>query len=301
MPFAIALVVLFASTSVFASSFQGQFERTLQVSGPVNLEVLTRSGDVTVRAGSGGSVFIRGKIHVGDHWLMGGREADVHQIEQNPPIHQEGNSIRIEYLNMRNISVDYEISVPADTTIRTRSGSGDQTIEGTRGNVDTQTGSGDVRLANLTGELQLQTGSGNIRARHVSGAVRGGTGSGDVEIEEASAGNIDLHTGSGNITARGVQGEFRGETGSGDVTAEGTQTGSWEIHTGSGNVHVRLPANAAFDADISTSSGTVDVGEPIEMTVQGRVGDTHKQIRGKVHGGGPLLRVRTGSGDIHIQ
>ena len=90
-------------------------------------------------------------------------------------------------------------------------------------------------------------------------------------------------------------------TGSGDVTAEGTQTGSWEIRTGSGNVHVRLPANAAFDADISTSSGSVDVGEPIEMTVQGRVGDTHKQIHGKVHGGGPLLRVRTGSGDIHIQ
>jgi len=299
--FTIALVVLFASTAVFASSLQGQFERTLQVSGPVDLEVLTRSGDVTVRAGSGGSVFIRGKIHVGDHWLMGGREADVHEIEQHPPIRQDGNRIHIEYVNMRNISVDYEISVPADTTIRTRSGSGDQIIEGTHGNVDTQTGSGDVKLANLTGELQLQTGSGNIRARHVSGAVKGGTGSGDVEIEEVASGNIDLHTGSGNITARGVQGEFHGETGSGDVTAEGTQTGSWEIHTGSGNVHVRVPANAAFDADISTSSGTVDVGEPIEMTVQGRVGDTHKQIRGKVHGGGPLLRVRTGSGDIHIQ
>ena len=299
--FTIALVVLFAPITVFASSLQGQFERTLQVSGPVDLEVLTRSGDVTVRAGSGGSVFIRGKIHVGDHWLMGGREADVHEIEQHPPIRQDGNRIHIEYVNMRNISVDYEISVPADTTIRTRSGSGDQIIEGTRGNVDTQTGSGDVKLANLTGELQLQTGSGNIRARHVSGAVKGGTGSGDVEIEEVASGNIDLHTGSGNITARGVQGEFHGETGSGDVTAEGTQTGSWEIHTGSGNVHVRVPANAAFDADISTSSGTVDVGEPIEMTVQGRVGDTHKQIRGKVHGGGPLLRVRTGSGDIHIQ
>jgi DUF4097 and DUF4098 domain-containing protein YvlB len=297
----VALVVLVASTAVFASSYQGQFERTLQVSGPVDLEVLTRSGDVTVRAGSSGSVFIRGKIHVGDHWLMGGREADVHQIEQNPPIKQDGNRVHIEYVDMRNISIDYEISVPVDTTVRTHSGSGDQIIEGTRGNVDTQTGSGDVKLANLTGELHLQTGSGNIRARQVSGSVRGGTGSGDVEIEEASAGNIDLRTGSGNITARGVQGEFHGETGSGDVTAEGTQTGSWEIHTGSGNVHVRLPSNAAFDADISTSSGSVDIGEPIEMTVQGRIGDSHKQIRGKVHGGGPLLRVRTGSGDIHIQ
>ena len=65
-------------------------------------------------------------------------------------------------------------------------------------------------------------------------------------------------------------------------------------------MHVRLPANAAFDADISTSSGTIDVGSPIEMTVQGRVNETHKQIHGKVRGGGPLLRVRTGSGDIHI-
>ena len=298
---AIALVVMFSSTTVFASTPQGGFEKTLTVNGTVDLEVLTRSGDVTVRAGSSGSVFIRGKIYVGDHWLMGNRQADVHEIEQRPPIRQEGNSIHIDYVNMRNISVDYEITVPADTVVRTRSGSGDQTIEGTRGNVDTQTGSGDVKLANLTGEIQLQTGSGNIRARHVSGAVKGGTGSGDVEIEEAASGDIDLHTGSGNITAHGVQGGFRGETGSGDVTAEGTQSGSWEIHTGSGNVHVRLPSNAAFDADISTSSGTVDVGEPIEMTVQGRVGDSHKQIRGKVRGGGPLLRVRTGSGDIHIQ
>jgi hypothetical protein len=296
----IALVVLFSSTAVFASSPQGEFDRTLNVSGPVDLEVLTRSGDVTVRAGSSGSVSIHGKIYVGDHWLSGNRDADVHEIEQHPPIRQEGNSIHIDYVNMRNISVNYEISVPADTVVRSRTGSGDQIIEGTRGNADVQTGSGDVKLANLTGEIHLQTGSGNIRARQISGPVHGGTGSGDVEIEEAAAGDIDLHTGSGNITARGIQGGFRGETGSGDITAEGTQSGSWEIHTGSGNVHVRLPSNAAFEADISTSSGTVDVGAPVEMTVQGRIGDSHKQIHGKVRGGGPLLRVRTGSGDIHI-
>ncbi len=33
-------------------------------------------------------------------------------IEQNPPIRQEGNSIHIEYVEMKNISVDYEITVP---------------------------------------------------------------------------------------------------------------------------------------------------------------------------------------------
>jgi len=299
--FGILLIVALASATAFASSPQGQFERTLQVTGPVDLEVLTRSGDVTIRAGSSGSVFIRGKIYVGDHWFNGGREADVHAIEQNPPIRQEGNSIHIERVDEHNISISYEISVPADTTLRSQSGSGDQTIEGTHGNADVTTGSGDVRLTSLTGEIHVQTGSGNVRAHEIAGAVRGGTGSGDVEIEETGAGDIDLHTGSGNINARGFQGAFRGHTGSGEVTAEGTQSGEWEIQTGSGNVRVRLPGNSAFDADISTSSGSVTVDSPIEMTVQGRVEDTRKSVRGKVHGGGPLLRVRTGSGDIHIE
>ncbi|HEV3511595.1 MAG TPA: DUF4097 family beta strand repeat-containing protein [Candidatus Sulfotelmatobacter sp.] len=299
--FAITLVVLFTSAMVFGSTPQGTFEKTLQVSGPVDLEVLTHSGDVTVRAGGSGSVVIRGKIYVGDRWFGGRREDDVKSIEQNPPIRQEGNSIHIDYVNARNISVDYEITVPAETTVRSRSGSGDQTIEGTRGNVDVQTGSGDVKLRSLKGEIRLRTGSGDVRGHEISGAVRGGTGSGDVEIEETGPGDIDLHTGSGGITARGVQGLFHGEAGSGDITAEGTQTGSWEIHTGSGNVHVKLPANAAFDADISTSSGSIDVGSPIETTVQGRLEESHKTIRGKVRGGGPLLRVRTGSGDIQIE
>jgi hypothetical protein len=298
--FAIALVVLFASTITFASTPQGTFEKTLQVSGPVDLEVLTHSGDVTIRAGSSGSVSIRGKIFVGDRWLRGSRQSDVQEIEQHPPIRQEGNAVHIDYVNAHDISVDYEITVPADTVIRAHSGSGDQTIEGTRGNVDIQTGSGDVKLKNLTGAVRLQTGSGDVRAHEISGAVKGGAGSGDIEIEETAAGDIDLHTRSGNIHVRGVQGGFHGEAGSGDITAEGTQSGAWEIRTGSGNVQVRLPANSAFDADLSTSSGTIEVNSPIEMTVQGRVEETRKQIRGKVRGGGPLLSVRTGSGDVRV-
>lgn len=297
----LALAVLLASTTVFASTPQGSFDRTLQVSGPVDLEVLTHSGDVIIRAGSSGSVTIHAKIFVGDHWLMGKREGDVHAIEQNPPIRQEGNSIHIEYLaDMHDISVDYEITVPADTTIHSKSGSGDQTIDGTHGNADVQTGSGDVKISNLTGEVHLQTGSGNVRAHEISGSVHGGTGSGDIEVGETGQGDVDLRTGSGNITVHGIQGGFRGEAGSGDITAEGTQSGPWEIRTGSGNVQVKLPGNSAFDADISTSSGTVDVNSPIEMTVQGRVNETHKHIQGKVRGGGPLLSVRTGSGDIRV-
>jgi hypothetical protein len=298
---AAAAVVLLTSVGAFASTPQGTFEKTYQVSGPVDLEVLTRSGDITVRSGPAGSVFIRGKIYVGDHWLFGKRQADVGEIQQHPPLRQEGNSIRVDYVNARDISVDYEITVPAETTLRTRSGSGDQVIEGIHGNTDLQSGSGNIKLENLTGEVRLQTGSGDVRARSIAGAIRGGAGSGDIEIEESGSGDVDLHTGSGNVTVRGIQGAFRAEAGSGDITAEGKQTGAWEIRTGSGNVHIRVPDNAAFDADISTSSGTVEVESPIEMTVQGRVQEMRKSIKGKVRGGGPVLSVRTGSGDIRIQ
>jgi DUF4097 and DUF4098 domain-containing protein YvlB len=297
----IALVTLLAGSVAFASTPQGAFERTFSVSGPVDLEVQTRSGDIIVRSGAAGSVSIRAKIYVGDHWLFGNRHTDVSDIEQHPPLRQEGNSIRVDYVNPRDISINYEITVPVETTIRAHSGSGDQIIEGTHGNVDLQSGSGDIKLSQLTGEIRLQTGSGDVRALGISGPVRGGTGSGNLEVEETGSGDVDVHTGSGNLSIRGMQGSLHGETGSGDITAEGTQTGTWEMHTGSGNVHVRLPANAAFDANISTSSGTLDVGAPITMTVQGRVQETRKSITGKVRGGGPLLTIRTGSGDIHIE
>ena len=255
----VALITLLASTAAFSSTPQGTFEKSFQVSGPVDLEVLTRSGDITVRSGPSGSVFIRGKIYVGDRWLFGRRQVDVSEIQQHPPLRQEGNSIHIDYVNTRDIAVDYEITVPAETTLRTHSGSGDQIIEGIHGNADLQSGSGDMKLANLTGDIRLQTGSGDVRAHDISGSVRGGAGSGDIEVDERGKGDIDLHTGSGNVTVRGIQGGFRADAGSGDITAEGTQAGSWEIRTGSGNVHVRLPGNSAFDADISTSSGTIDV------------------------------------------
>ena len=289
------------SAPAFARTPQGQFEKTFTVNGTVNLEVFTHSGNITIRAGSGNTVFVRGKIFVGDHWLFGSRTADVHSIEQHPPLHQDGNSIRVDYVNERDVSVEYEISVPADTIIRTRSGSGDQTLSGTRGNIDLHAGSGDLRLDQITGELRVETGSGNVRAQSITGPLRGSTGSGDIEVAEIGAGDVDLRTGSGNISVRGVHGSFRGETGSGDITAEGDMTGAWEIRTGSGTVHVRLPANAAFDANLSTSSGSLEVDSPITTTVQGRVQETRKSIRGQVHGGGPTLSIHTGSGDIHVQ
>jgi DUF4097 and DUF4098 domain-containing protein YvlB len=296
------LILLLAACALpaAAGSFQGSFQRTFQVTGPVQLEALTRSGDITVHSGPAGTVTISGKIHVGEPWFSGDRRAEVSEIEKDPPLRQSGNSIYIDYPNVRNVSIDYDVTVPQETNVRSHTGSGDQRIEGLHGNLDVESGSGDVRLIGVSGETRLHTGSGNVEARDVSGPFTAEAGSGDIRLDSKGAGNVQVHTGSGNIELRGVNGSLRVEAGSGDVSVDGAQAGTWELRTGSGNVDLRLPADAAFDLEASTSSGRVDTSRPITMTVQGDLQRAHRSISGKVRGGGPLLTIHTGSGDVRI-
>jgi DUF4097 and DUF4098 domain-containing protein YvlB len=287
-------------TIVAAASEQGRFEKTLTVSPGADLEVLSRSGNVTVRSGSAGSIKIIGRIHVSNSWFSGGRKTDVDAIENNPPISQSGNSVRIDYVSYREISIDYEVTAPADTKVRTKSGSGDLTIEGMKAGVDLETGSGDVRLTDLAGDLRIHTGSGNVDAKSVAGMFDARAGSGDMRLEETGKGDVHVETGSGNIEVRGVDGGLRASTGSGDVHIDGTPASSWSVKTGSGNADLRVPEQVAFDVNLSTSSGSIVMNQPVTTTVQGRVDDSRKSIRGKVRGGGPEIAVHTGSGDIRI-
>jgi hypothetical protein len=298
----LALSVAVLTALCLARTPDGTFERTFQVSGPADLEVLTHSGDITVRAGQAGSMFIRGKIFVGERWFSGSRREDVSELEKNPPIRQTGNSIKIDYPGMHNVAIDYEITVPAETSVRAHSGSGDQTIDGLRSKIDLEAGSGDLRLTSIQGEVRAHTGSGNIDVRDLAGPFTAEAGSGDIRLDARGAGDIRVHTGSGNIQLQDVKGTLRAEAGSGDVSIVGAQTGQWEIRTGSGNVRLRLPDQAAYDLQASTGSGRVVADQPVTMTVQGDVqrGREHS-INGKVHGGGPLLMVHTGSGDVHIE
>ena len=295
----IVIFILASSLAGFAS-VAGTFDRSFQVNGPVDLEVLTRSGDITVRNGTAGTVSIHAKIHSGVSWLGGDHKAEVQELQNNPPIRQNGNSIRIDYVHFSNISVDYEITVPENTAVRTHTGSGDQTVEGLKGNIDLESGSGDLKLARLSGEMRFQTGSGNVRGRELSGPAKAKAGSGDIEIEEIGAGDVDIRTGSGNITVNGINGGFRAEAGSGDIHGKGLPKNMWSVRAGSGNVTLYVPSDAAFDVDISSNSGNVTLGHPVTTTIEGRVRESRKSVVGKVRGGGPMVSVHTGSGNVQV-
>lgn len=105
-----------------------------------------------------------------------------------------------------------------------------------------------------------------------------------------------MDTGSGSVRLRGLRGSLIVDTGSGDISVEGEPTGEWRLEAGSGSIALRLPKDAAFDLDAHTSSGSIHTDRPI--TVQGAL--KQNTLRGKMGGGGPLLYLRTSSGNIRL-
>ena len=280
---------------------EGHFDRTLSVSGSINLDVTTGSGDITVKAGSSNQVIVHGTIHLSNNWFTSNDSA-IQKVESNPPIEQSGNSIRIGY-NLpedvkRHVAIDYEITVPSTTAVDAHSGSGTVDVSGVAAGVKAQTGSGDIRLRDIAGgQQQVHTGSGNIRAENVGSPFNAQTGSGDIEATLTGSGDVDAHTGSGTIRIRGIKGGMKGQTGSGDIEADGSVTGPWQLHSGSGNIRMAMASSGGFDLDLHTSSGSIHSDLPI--TVQGSM--SPHQMKGTVRGGGPTVEVSTSSGDVEIR
>jgi DUF4097 and DUF4098 domain-containing protein YvlB len=278
---------------------EGHFDRTLSVSGAVHLDLTTGSGEITIKSGSSNQVVVHGTIS-SNNWFSSAENA-VRQVESNPPIQQNGNDIRIGY-NLpddvkRHISINYEITVPADAAVLAHSGSGNVSVEGVRGEVQSQTGSGDIQLRNLGGRVHAQTGSGGIRAQDVAAPFYAHTGSGDIDAALTGSGDVDIQTGSGTVQLRGVKGGLRARTGSGNIGADGSVTGPWQLHTGSGNIRMAVGSGGGFNLDVHTSSGSIHSDLPI--TVQGSLG--RHELKGSVRGGGPDVEVSTGSGDVEIR
>ena len=201
------------------------------------------------------------------------------EIAAHPPIEQTGNIVRIggHHENLHNISIDYEIEAPADAYLEAGSGSGNITDDGVGENAKLSTGSGGIHATGLHGGFSVGTGSGNIYAEQI--------GEGDVKAE----------TGSGSIELRNLHGGLRAGTGSGNIKVGGMPASPWHLETGSGNVEF-WAGNAALTLDAETGSGSIHTDK--EMLTQGASGRHH--ITGKINGGGPTVRIETGSGDIRV-
>jgi hypothetical protein len=258
-----------------ARAAEATFERDLTVNGRVDLTVKTGSGSIHLTVGPAGHVHIFGRVK--SNWR--GTSEDVDYIAAHPPIEQTGNIVRIGVHegHMQNTGIDYEIQAPPGSFLDAASGSGNVADDGVGANAKLSTGSGSIHATGLQGGFSLQTGSGNIYA------------------EQTGAGDVKAGTGSGSIELKNLRGGLRAETGSGNIKAAGTPIAPWRIQTGSGSVEL-WTGNAALTLDAGTGSGNVHCDR--EIVSQGTV--EHHHVKGNIGGGGPMVHVGTGSGNIRV-
>jgi DUF4097 and DUF4098 domain-containing protein YvlB len=296
---------------------QGMFERTLPVAGPLRLDIRTGSGNVRVQRGPADSIHIVARLSGGRSWFNGDAEERIRRIEAAPPITQTGNTIRIGPLQddrlYRNISISYDVTVPMETSVQSRTGSGSQTISDLSGPVDASTGSGgiairairtDVRASTGSGSIQIEdvgiffgrTGSGSITAAAVRGAIDASTGSGRIDVAQTGEGDVDVETGSGGIDVSGARRGLRARAGSGTIEIDGRPAGGWSVETGSGGIRIDVPEDSAFELNVRAGSGSINTTHPVSQV--GTV--SRNRLRGTVRGGGSLVDLSTGSGAIQI-
>ncbi len=270
---ALTAVVVLGAAPVRAA--EATFERDLAVTGRVDLAVKTGSGSIHLSVGPSGHVHIFGRVK--SNW--GGNDEEVQEIAAHPGIEQTGNIVRIGEMrrNLNNIGIEYEIQAPADSFL------------------DAGTGSGSIYDDGVGSDAKLNTGSGSIHATGLEGSFTLGTGSGNIYAEQVGNGEVKAQTGSGSIELKNLHGGLNAHTGSGSIKAAGTPSNAWRLDTGSGTVEL-WTGGAAITLDAGTGSGGIHSDR--EITTEGTFERHH--LRGNIGGGGPAVRVHTGSGSIRI-
>lgn len=314
----------------------GMFSRTLPVTGAADLDVSSGPGGVTILAGPSGEVRVRAIIRaVFGAADLGLAEAAIRELEQKPPIEQDGNRIRVGFVNdasvLGRVSITYEIETPRESRCRVTTSSGGIQISGLAGPATATSGSGRIEIdsvarevvvnnssgavvvrrsggrvtANTTsgllqvldtkGPVELQTTSGRTEVTDVAGHVQARTNSGSIIVNGVSAGVHAINR-SGSIDAHRIAGEVEAQTRSGAIRISQVKPAAITARTDDGAIKVDLAHGGGYDLDAQSETGKVSALIPDGAD---RVVEP-RRVRGQVRGGGPLVDLDTRSSRITV-
>jgi hypothetical protein len=213
-------------------------------------------------------------------------------------------------------------TVGSDLTVRT--GGGNIKVTAAKGKINAESGGGSVVLVSGLQGAVLETGGGSIEVQRCTGSLKVTTGGGSIELGEI-AGPAEIETGGGSIRLSSATGAVRAETGGGSITLNGVPAARAE--TGAGGIIAKFVSGTErTDSLLETSAGdiTVYLAPNLSMTIRAsidlanghRISSDFSEIRvvseggewgpgsataeGTLNGGGPVLKVRTTTGNINF-
>jgi len=215
-------------------------------------------------------------------------------------------------------------NVASDLSLHT--GGGSIKVMSAKGKIVAESGGGSVMVVSGAQDAELETGGGSIQVEHCNGRVKASTGGGSIDLGDIG-GPAEISTGGGSIRLNSAKGPVRAETGGGSIELMGVpsaraETGAGGIEakfiggngehndsvleTSAGDITVYLAPNVNLSvrASIEVANGhniRSDFSEIKVTTEGGDYGPKTVTAEGNVNGGGPVLKVRTTTGDISFR
>jgi DUF4097 and DUF4098 domain-containing protein YvlB len=314
--FALLATVVALAGCQMGPSVSGSFDRSLDVSGPIRLELSNVAGDVAIVGSADGKVHVHGDVRVSG-FGFGSPQKRLDDIVASPPVELKGDTLRIgrDMSRLHNVAITYSVEVPRATEVSSTSVSGSQSVRNVRGPVLAQSVSGAVHGQDIGREVKLSSTSGtvtaencgdDVRATSVSGTVTVTNAKGDVLAHSVSGnvevrnpgGRVDANTSSGTVDVRDADGDVKAHATAGRVTVKGNPSGNsyWDLKTVSGTVDISVPSSASFHLSAGAVTGQISAQIPIMIEEQGK-----HSLRAHMGDGGGRVEIHTVSGAIELQ
>src|ERR1700677_849606 len=215
-------------------------------------------------------------------------------------------------------------NVGSDVSLHT--GGGSIKVNSAKGKIEAESGGGSVSIVAGSQDAVLETGGGSIQVERCAGRVKASTGGGSIELGDIG-GAVEMETGGGSIRLGSAKGPVRAQTGGGSIELNGVPSARAE--TGGGGIVAKfVPSNGErHDSQLETSAGdiTVYLDPNVNISVRasidvanghnirsdfpdirvssegGDYGPKTVTAEGSLNGGGPVLKVRTTTGDISFR
>jgi DUF4097 and DUF4098 domain-containing protein YvlB len=207
--------------------------------------------------------------------------------------------------------------------LKLETGGGAISIGSVKGTIQAETGGGNVVVLSCEQGAVIEAGCGNVEIKRCLGRVKASTGGGSVTLGDIG-GPAEIETGGGSIRLTSAKGRVGANSGAGSIELDGVP--SARVETGAGGITVKIINSGAErnDSMLETSTGdiTVYIAPDVAVSVRASVelGNGHHinsdftdihvasegdqwgprtlTAEGKLNGGGPVLKVRTTTGDI---
>ncbi len=304
--------------------YRRTFSRTIPTGDHADLRVENRNGQTRVRAHDREEVIVN---VVAEFWSESAEEAEremeriaagitvqgetigvrAPEHEWSPfqffgwpgfrrHVHAGGVAVEVEVgdvdvdldVDVWHATVDYEISVPTNTSLKASARNGHIEVSGLRGPVEAETRNGHVFVADAARDVTAATRNGHITLARCGAAVSANSRTGRIGIESV-VGPVVVETRNGVVEISDTGAAVRASTHNGALRYRGAVRGDFSLETSNGSVTLTVPADSRFEIDAESRHGSVRS----DLTVREQA-VAHDGPR-------PIVHIRTGFGSIRIK